>query len=99
MQPKLRFIWKEKDFDEERETFDFREQFGESNQPLFCGKFCQPVSVDNGTVFETVHFTSFNLVPGHIILSSGVFSGCFTISQYENLSFEIMTPGIIQILL
>ena len=99
MQPKLRIIWKENDFDEERETFDFCEEFGESNQPLFCGKFCQPVPVDDGTVFETVHFTSFNLGSGFIILNSEILSWSFRLSKYENLSFEIITPGIIQILL
>jgi len=93
MPHKLRFIWEERGINEEAEEFKFNNRFQDLKQPLFCGKFNQPVSI-LGIEVETVHFTNLVLSAGIFSFEMDSFIGSFKVSKYEDLSFEMITPGI-----
>ena len=93
MPHKLRFIWEERGINEEAEKFKFNNRFQDLKQPLFCGKFNQPVSIE-GIEVEILHFSNFKFSDGIFSFEMDSFIGGFKVSKYEDLSFEMITPGI-----
>ena len=94
MPKKLRFIWEEHGMDEELEIFSFSGHFKDLEMSIFCGKFSQSVSV-NGADAVIIHFTNFRFFDGKVFFELDSTPGNVDIVNYENLTFTIITPGII----
>ena len=89
----IRIVWEEKQLDEEFKTFSFKKKYKELDNPLFCGKFSQPIFVEDLTI-EMVHFTELECFGnGTVIFSIENIMRAFKVSGYENLCLSIVKTG------
>ena len=98
MKGKLRFIWGERlnmDVDEMK----FSHFFPNLDSPIHCGKFNQKVSISTAGVsaqFQIIHFTDLNIFKGGVMtVEAGTTFWSLNLSKYDDLTFEVIQPGII----
>ena len=92
MPQKLRFIWEEKNIDQELETFDLKTDIQGLTQTYLCGRFNKPVTI-SGIEVETMQFIDLKIIYGFMELKLNFFV-YLLIQRYHDLSFTIITPGI-----
>ena len=94
MPQKLRFIWEEKNIDQELETFDLKTDIQGLTQTYLCGRFNQLVTI-SGIEVETMQFIDLKIINCIMILIIRMnYIACLEIQEYHDLSFTIITPGI-----
>ena len=92
MPQKLRFIWEEKNIDQELETFNLKTDIQGLTQTYFCGRFNQLVTI-SGIEVETMHFIDLKIINCYMVVKMNhkIF---VEIQEYNDLSLTIITPGI-----
>ena len=92
MPQKLRFIWDEKNIDQELETFNLKTDIQGLTQTYFCGRFNHSVCIEDNE-FEIISFIDFNFKHDMVFLQLN-YSNFLAIQKYHDLTFTIITPGI-----
>ena len=94
MTQKLRFIWEEKNINQELETFDMETDIQGLTNTYFCGRFNRPVII-SGIKLETIHFKNLKIINCIMLMLVRMdYFVVLNIQSYNDLSFTIITPGI-----
>lgn len=89
----MRIIWNEQNFNELVTEMKFSTHFRGLIVPFSCGMF-DPEVIVSGVKVKVVHFTDFIISDGKMILETDETGLVFKLSEDEELSFQIIKPGI-----